>query len=378
MEKIGDFTNSNPDLMKLFSNSFKIIDWYIIKKFLGTYFFTILLIIAIVIIVDFNAKIDNFISKSAPAGAILFDYYLTFIPYFVNLFSPLFVFIAVIFFTSKLADNSEIIAILSNGVSFSRLMRPYLLSAAIIALITLVLSSYIIPPGNVIRIDFQNKYVRDKRVVYSANIQLEVEPGIIAYFDRFDSSNNTGYRFSLEKFDNKELVSRMTAKTIVYDSAYHWTAKEYLIRDFSGMKENIVMGEKIDTTLSIIPSDFMISVNDAEQMTGSQLKTYISRQKKRGIGNIQLFEIEYHRRYAMAFAAFILTIIGVSVSSRKVKGGMGFNIGIGLLLSFSYILFMQITSSFAISGFVSPFIAVWIPNFLYAFIAVFLYRRAPR
>jgi lipopolysaccharide export system permease protein len=361
-----------------FKNSFKIIDRYIIKKFLGTYFFTILLIIAIVIIVDFNAKVDNFISKSAPAQAILFDYYLTFIPYFVNLFSPLFVFIAVIFFTSKLADNSEIIAILSNGVSFRRLMRPYILSAAIIALITLILSNYIIPPGNIIRIDFQNKYVKDKRVVYSANIQLEVEPGVIAYFDRFDSSINTGYRFSLEKFDNKNLVSRMTAKTIVYNSDYHWTVKDYLIRDFSEMKEKIEIGEKIDTTLSIIPSDFMISVNDAEQMTSAQLKTYISRQKKRAIGNIQLFEIEYHRRYAMAFAAFILTIIGVSVSSRKVKGGMGLNIGIGLLLSFSYILFMQISSSFAISGTVSPFIAVWIPNFLYTFIAAYLYRKAPR
>jgi lipopolysaccharide export system permease protein len=328
--------------------------------------------------IDFNAKIDNFISKSAPTQAIVFDYYLNFIPYFVNLFSPLFVFIAVIFFTSKLADNSEIIAMLSSGISFRRLMRPYFASAALIALMTILLSSYVIPPGNIIRIEFQNQYVRDKRVVYSSNIQLEVEPGLIAYFDRFDSSVNTGYRFKLDKFDDKELVSQMTAQSIVYDSAYHWIIKDYIIRDFVGLKEIVSMGEKIDTTLTIVPSDFMISVYDCEQLTTPQLKKYIDRQRKRGIGNIQLFEIEYHRRFAMAFAAFILTVIGVSVSSKKVKGGMGMNIGIGLLLSFSYILFMQVSSSFAISGAVSPFVAVWMPNIFYAIIAVYFYKKAPR
>jgi lipopolysaccharide export system permease protein len=328
--------------------------------------------------IDFNAKIDNFISKSAPTHAIIFDYYLNFIPYFVNLFSPLFVFIAVIFFTSKLADNSEIIAMLSSGISFRRLMRPYFASAALIALMTILLSSYVIPPGNIIRIEFQNKYVRDKRVVYSSNIQLEVEPGLIAYFDRFDSSVNTGYRVKLDKFEDKELVSQMTAQSIVYDSAYHWTVKDYIVRDFVGLKEHISTGERIDTILTIVPSDFMISVNDCEQLTTSQLKEYIDRQKKRGIGNIQLFEIEYHRRFAMAFAAFILTIIGVSVSSKKVKGGMGMNIGVGLLLSFSYILFMQVSSSFAISGLVSSFIAVWTPNIFYAIIAVYFYKKAPR
>jgi lipopolysaccharide export system permease protein len=328
--------------------------------------------------IDFNAKIDNFISKSAPTQAIIFDYYLNFIPYFVNLFSPLFVFIAVIFFTSKLADNSEIIAMLSSGISFRRLMRPYFVSAALIALMTILLSSYVIPPGNIVRIEFQNRYVRDKRVVYSGNIQLEVEPGLIAYFDRFDSSIKTGYRFSLDKFEGKELVSQMTAQSIVYDSAYHWTVKNYMIRDFTGLKETITVGDKIDTTLTIVPSDFMISVNDCEQLTTPQLKKYIDRQRKRGIGNIQLFEIEYHKRFAMAFAAFILTIIGVSVSSKKIKGGMGMNIGIGLLLSFSYILFMQVSSSFAISGMVSPFIALWMPNVLYAIIAVYFYKKAPR
>ena len=355
----------------------KIIDWYIIKKFLGTYFFAILLIISICVMFDFNEQLDKFIKNEAPSKAIVFDYYLNFIPYFINLLSPLFVFIAVIFFTAKMADNSEIIAILSNGISFKRLMRPYMISATLIAVMTIILSSFIIPPANVTMNNFKNRYIRDKRVVWEQNIQLEVEPNIIAYFDRFDANNNTGYRFSLEEFEGKKLKSRLTAQQIVWDSAYHWTIKDYMIRDFIGMKEIISSGGSIDTTLTIIPSDFMISVYDSEQMTTPNLKKYIDRQKRRGIGNIQLFEIEYHKRFAMAFAAFILTIIGASLSARKLKGGMGMNIGIGLVLSFSYILFMQVSSSFAISGLVSPFIACWIPNLIYALIAAYLYRKAP-
>ncbi|GHT79462.1 membrane protein [Bacteroidia bacterium] len=356
----------------------KIIDWYIIKKFIGTYIFAIMLIIAVAVMFDVNNKIDNFIRSEAPTKAILFDYYLNFIPYFVNLFSPLFVFIAVIFFTSKLADNSEIIAILSSGMSFRRFMRPYMISATLIALVTFLFNSYIIPPANITRIDFENKYIKDRRTSYSSHIQLEVEPNVIAYFDRYDAVTNTGYLFSLEKFKDKELVSRLTAQRIVWDSLYHWTVKDYMIRDFVGLKEQIRTGELIDTTLTIIPSDFMISVYDCEQMTTPKLKSYIDRQKKRGIGNIQLFEIEYHKRYAMAFAAFILTVIGASLSSRKVKGGMGLHIGIGLVLSFSYILFMQVSSSFAISGLVSPFVAVWFPNVIYAGVAAYLYTKAPR
>ncbi|MDH8702210.1 lipopolysaccharide export system permease protein [Dysgonomonadaceae bacterium PH5-43] len=353
------------------------IDWYIIKKFLGTYFSAILLIISICVMFDFIEKVDKFIDHNAPTSAIIFDYYVNFIPYFINLLSPLFVFIAVIFFTAKMADNSEVIAILSSGISFTRLMRPYLVSAGFIAVMTFILSSYVIPPANVKRIEFQNKYVRDKRVVWGDNIQLEVEPNVIAYFDRFDANNKTGYKFSLERFEGKELKSRLTAQQIVWDTAYHWTLKNYLIRDFKGLTEELKSGAAMDTTLTIIPSDFMISVNDCEQMNTSELRTYIERQKKRGIRQIHLFEIEYHKRFAMAFAAFILTVIGASLSARKKKGGMGINIGLGLLLSFSYILFQQVSSSFAINGLVSPFIATWFPNVIYAFIAAYLYTKAP-
>ncbi|MDR1369393.1 MAG: LptF/LptG family permease [Dysgonamonadaceae bacterium] len=363
--------------MKL-NTGLKIIDWYIIKKFLGTYLFTILLIIAITIVLDYNQKMEKFMQRDAPFDAIVFDYYMNFIPYFVNLFSPLFTFIAVIFFTSKLADNSEIIAILSSGVNFNRLMIPYMISALFIAVLTFSLNSYIIPKGNIKRYEFEDKYYKDRRIDYAANIQLEVDPNVVLYLDRYNNNDGIGTRISLDKFEGKTLKSRLTAQTIKYDSLNHWTINNYMIRNFTRLKEEVITGDKIDTILNIIPSDFLISEIDNEQMTTPQLSKYIERQKKRGIGNIQPFEIEFHKRFSMAFASFILTVIGASLSSRKIKGGMGLNIGIGLLLSFSYILFMQISSSFAVSGLLSPFVAVWSPNFLYIFIAAYLYSRAPR
>ena len=354
----------------------KKIDIDIIKKFLGTYFFAIALIISIAVVFDINEKLDSFLN--APLKAIVVDYYLNFIPYFANLFSPLFTFIAVIFFTSKLADNSEIIAMLSSGISFRRLMIPYMISAAIIAGVTFYLNSYVIPPANVTRIEFQNKYVKNKKVDYASNIQLQVEPGVIAYMSRYDNNTKTGYRFSLEKFEGKILKSRLTAQTVTYDSAYHWIIKDYMIRNFNGMREELTRGSRLDSIITIEPSDFLISRYDSELMTTSALKTYIDRQKKRGVANIKDFEIEYEKRFAMTAASFILTVIGMSLSSRKVKGGMGVNIGIGLLLSFSYILFSTVSSTFAVSGATSPRVAVWLPNIVYSIIAVYLYRKAPK
>ena len=356
----------------------KRIDWYIIKQFLGTYVFAIALIISISVVLDIKEKIDKLLNPDLTLKSIILVYYFKFMTYLSNLFSPLFTFIAVIFFTSKLADRSEIIAMLASGMSFRRLMLPYAVSATIIAIVTFILNAYIIPPANETRIDFQNKYIRNKKVDYVKNAQLEIEPGIIAYFDSYDARSNMGYRFSLEHFEDKKLISRLTAKSIKYDSLYQWTVIDYMIRDFDGMREHIFQGSRKDTTLTIVPSDFLISVNDCETMTTPELNTYINRQKKRGIGNIQTFQIEYHKRFATIMAAFILTSIGASLSSRKIKGGMGMNIGIGLALSFSYILFMTVTSTFAINGYVSPAVAAWIPNIVYTFIAIFLYQKAPR
>ncbi len=351
----------------------KILDWYIIRKFLGTYLFAIALILAITVMFDINEKLDAFLK--APLKATIFDYFLNFLPYFANQFSPLFTFIAVIFFTSKLADNSEIIAMLSTGMSYNRLLRPYMISAAVIALATYVLSAYIIPPANVERIEYTNTYVKNKRVDYGANIQLQVAKGEIAYMSRYDNLQKTGYKFSLESFDGKRLVSRLTAQSIRWDTLHNWTVRDYMIRDFEGQREIIRRGQRLDTVIPFEPRDFLISKNDHETMTSPELREYIERQKARGVANIKSFEIENHRRYAMTAAAFILTVIGMALSSRKVKGGMGVNIGIGLVLSFSYILFMTVTSTFAVSGATSPFVAMWIPNIIYSIIAIVLYYR---
>lgn len=353
-----------------------LLDMYIIKKFLGTYIFAIILILAITIVFDINEKLDAFME--APLKATIFDYFLNFLPYFANQFSPLFVFIAVIFFTSKLADNSEIIAMLSSGMSFRRLLRPYLISAAVIAMATYLLSAYIIPPANVKRIAYTNTYVKNRRVDYGDNIMMQVAPGQIAYMSRYDNTTKTGYRFSLDLFKDKKLVSRMQAQSIKWDTLYRWQVRDYVIRDFKENREEIQRGYKLDTVIPFEPRDFLISRNDQETLSTPQLRQYIDRQKQRGVANIQAFEIEYHKRYAMCAAAFILTVIGMSLSSKKVKGGMGVNIGIGLLLSFSYILFMTVTSSFAVSGMTSPMVAMWIPNIIYAIIALLLYLKASR
>ncbi len=358
----------------------KRLDWYIITKFLGTYVFAIALIISIAVVFDFNDKMDKFMEHDAPWTAIVFQYYMNFIPYFANLFSPLFVFIAVIFFTSKLAENSEIIAMFSTGMSFKRMMRPYMISAAVIALTTFMLGSYVIPRGSVTRLNFEDKYVKKKKQSAVSNVQLEVSKGVIAYIDNYQDYNKTGNRFSLDKFDGKKLVSHLTARRIVYDTTAvnKWTIHDYMIREMDGLKESITRGTKLDTIIPMDPSDFLIMKNQQEMLTSPQLGTYIDKQRARGFANIKEFEIEYHKRIAMSFASFILTIIGMSLSSRKVKNGMGLYLGIGLGLSFSYILFQTISSTFAVNGNVPPVVAVWIPNVLYAFIAFFLYKRAPK
>lgn len=358
----------------------KRIDYYIIKKFLGTYVFAIALILSIAVVFDFNEKMDKFAQNEAPWQAIVFDYYANFVPYFANLFSSLFVFISVIFFTSKLAENSEIIAMFSTGMSFKRLLRPYMVSAAIIAIVTYFLGAFIIPNGSVTRLNFEDKYYKQRKANTARNIQLEVDTGVIAYIDRFENYNQTGYRFSLDKFVDKQLVSHLTARSITYDTAqvHHWIIKDYMIRELTGMRENITKGDQLDTILVMEPSDFLIMKNQHEILTSPALSEYIDKQKQRGFANIQEFEIEYHKRIAMSFASFILTLIGVSLSSRKVKGGMGLHLGVGLALSFSYILFQTVASTFAVSGSMPPVIAVWLPNILYMGIAFYLYKKAPQ
>jgi lipopolysaccharide export system permease protein len=359
----------------------KRLDRYIISKFIGTYIYSILLIISISIVFDVNENLAKFSTYGAPVKAIVFDYYANFVPYFSCLFSPLFVFIAVIFFTSKLAGNSEIIAMLAAGVSFKRLLRPYLISAAMIAIVNFCLGAYVIPKGNITRLDFETKYKNKKRNLSATNVQLMVGPGVIAYIQQYDDRTKTGYGFSLDKFQDKKLISHMTASTIRYDSISetrnHWKAMNYKIRTLKGLKEEIKSGTQIDTMILMEPMDLIFSRGQQETLTSPELRQYISKQIERGSGNVVQYEVEYHKRIATSFASFILTIIGVSLSSRKRKGGMGLYLGIGLALSFAYILLQTVSATFAIQADTPPMLAVWIPNILYFFIAYFCYRQAP-
>ncbi len=357
---------------------FSILDRYIIKKYLSTFFFSMVLIISVSVVFDYAEKIDDFSMNNAPAKAIIFDYYLNFIPFFTNLLTPLFAFISVIFFTSKLAYNTEIIAMLSTGMSFKRLLVPYFISATIIGIMSFILGGYVIPASNKTRLDFEDKYYKKFRSESAYNVQMELEPGVIAYFERYEESIDRGYNFSLEKFEGKKLVSRLTAQYIDMDSLYHWHLSNYVKREFIGMREIMNMGERLDTVIRMDPQDFFISGLDAPQMTNTKLYNYLKRQKERGIPGAQMFENEYHNRFAMPFAALILTLIGVSLASRKVRGGTGLHLGIGIALSAIYVLFTTVSATLAINSSMPSLLAIWLPNIIFTAIGIFLYMRAPK
>jgi len=375
-EKVNQFMNWLNDHSPLSR-----LDRYIIGKFLGTYFFSIALIISIAVVFDINEHIDKYLSKNAPAADIIM-FYVNFIPYYANLFSQLFVFISVIFFTTKLAENSEIIAMMSTGVSFKRLMRPYMISAAVICVLTFVMGAYIIPRGNVERVKFENTYRRRYAVTFTSNVQLEVDTGVIAYLSRYEDNVKTGYDFTLDKFVNKKLVSHLQAAMIQYDTLSeepnHWIIKNYTERDLKGMREVITSGGRIDSVINMQPQDLLIQKGQQQTLTNPQLEEYIAHQKQRGFANIQAFEVEYYQRGASSFAAFILTAIGLSLSAKKRKNGMGISLGVGLLLSFAYIMFQTISASFAIKANFPPMLAVWIPNIVFMFIAIYCYKFAPK
>ena len=354
------------------------LDRYIIRLFLGTYFSSILLILSVAIVFDINERISKFLNPECSLYEIVFHYYLNFVPYYANMFSPLFVFLSVIFFTSKLAEKTEIIAILASGVSFKRLLRPYLFSAAIIALLTFLLSSFVIPPGSRVRNDFQNKYFRDKRQTYAESVQIQVSPSLFAYIHSYSADNKTGYNFMLDKFEHNTIKSRLTAQTAEYDTLNTWRLYDYSITRYGAKRDTLERGTQLDTTINLKPQDFLISAVDAETYTTPVLHQYIGELKSRGATNVGLLEVELQKRYAAIPAAFILTIIGVSLSSRKRKGGTGLSLAIGIALSFTYILFLTLASSFTASGVLSPIVAAQMPNAIYAIIAIFLYKKAPR
>ena len=356
----------------------KRIDWYIMKKFLMTFFLSLILIIGIVIIFDISEKIDDFVSKEAPLKAIIVDYYVNWVPYFMNMFSPLFVFISVIFFTSIMAANSEVIAILSCGISYHRMMVPYLITATLIALLSLALNLWVIPRANAPRVAFEQKYIKRHRVTAGRDIHYKLEDDRYVYMESFSTWNNTAYNFTLEELSENGLVSKISAESARWDSTTaSWRLRNYFIRDYgTGLQDRVRSGKQLDTVLSLTVDDFYRNKYTIIQLDRNQLNELIRTQRARGDNNVMFAEIEKNNRLSMPFSAFILTIIGVSLSTRKRRGGIGWNIALGIALGFSYILFMKFSEMFVHTGTLPASIALWLPNVLYLIIAAFLYHRA--
>ncbi len=356
---------------------YKTIDFYITKKFLGTFFYAIALILSIAVVFDVSENLDEFLSKDVPLKEIVVNYYMNFIPYFANLFSPLFTFIAVIYFTSKMAYNTEIIAILSSGVSYTRLMRPYMVSALILAIFSFSLGNYIIPPATKTMNEFRMKNIDNTRIGVERDIHRQIEPGVYIYMRSY-TPNDVGNVFTLERFDGSKLVEKLTADNIRWDKETDkWVINNYWKRTIFDGYELLESGYRIDTTLNMKPDEFRVKKNEMETYKTPELKKEIKLMKTRGVNTIE-WDIEKHKRMATPFSTFILTLIGVSLASRKIKGGLGFHLGLGLALSFSYILFMQISTVFAISGSAPVFVSMWIPNILYSLIAFFVFRWAAK
>lgn len=354
------------------------LDWYIIRKFLGTFFFSIVLILSIAVVFDLTEKMDNFFEHQIPLREIIVDYYIPFIPYYMNMFSSLFIFISVIFFTSKLAGNSEIIAMQAAGMSYHRLMVPYAISATILFLLSFIMAGWVIPNSSARMLNFTDKYVERFTKENARNIQMEVTPGTLLYIESFQRRSKIGYRCSVEQYEGKTLVSRTTADRIYYDSLQYWHLDHYTKRTFDDMVESLESGVRLDIELPIYPEELFITAQEAQQMTNPELREYMDRQRARGSGNVKAFEVEYHKRWASPLGAFIMTLLGVTMSSRKVRGGMGKNLGIGIVLTAIYILFSTVSTTFSVNNVMSPFMAAWLPNLVFLAISIPLYIRASK
>ncbi|MCQ2115937.1 MAG: LptF/LptG family permease [Bacteroidales bacterium] len=358
----------------------KILDVYIVKKFILTFFVALLLIIGIIIIFDISEHIDDFVSKQAPLKGIIFDFYLNLIPYYMNMFSPLFVFITVIFFTSKMAANTEIVAILSCGISFHRMMVPYIFSALLIFGVSLSLNHYVIPKANAKRIAFEYKYIKDSNANYDRNTHYQIAPGEFAYVESFSNWNNTAYKFTLETIEDNRLKTKISAETAVWDSTFAgWRLKKYFIREYSeGLEDKIRSGAQLDTVINLTIADFKRNKKTVTTLDKKNLDEFIRTQEMRGDASVQQTLIERHTRTALPFSAFILTIMGVALSSKKKRSGIGWNIAVGIALAFTYILFLRFSEMFVFTGTMSPAVALWMPNVIYAVIAAVLYKIAPK
>jgi len=356
------------------------LDWYIIRKFLTTFFMSLLLIVGIVIIFDVSERIEDFVRREAPLHAIIFDYYLNYIPYFMNMYSPMFVFLTVIIFTSKMTQDSEIIAILSSGISYHRMVVPYMVSAVFIALLSLGLGLWVIPKANGPRVEFEQKYIPRTKAHSGRDMHYKLENNRYVYIESFSGYNNTAYNFTLEDISDGQLHSKLSAESAQYDTLTGvWKLRNWFIRDYTGgMEDRIRSGRQMDTVLSLTRDDFFRNKYTIQRLDERELDQLIETQTQRGDASVSTALIEKNNRFSLPFSAIILTIIGLSLSTKKKRGGMGWNLAAGLALGFSYILFMQFSEMFVMTDTLPASIAIWLPNYLYAVIAAALYIKAPK
>jgi lipopolysaccharide export system permease protein len=373
----------------------KILDKYILKKFLTTFFFSITLILMIFIVFDIKDKLSSFTSNHIPLKEIIFDYYLMFIPYYGNFFSPLFIFISVIFFTSKMAQQTEFIAILSSGTSFNRLLRPYIIGACILSFSSLLFNHFILPKAFKIKIGFEDKWINKNYNNDEQNIHRKIGPNRILYIESYDNKSNTAFKVSLEDVVSNKQTFFLSADKMTWDSL----SSEWILTNVRERK--IVIQDGLDTLknqkpiyrqinhlypskrikLEFSPIDMWRDESKIETKPYFELKEYIAREKAKGSSRIELYEVELYKRSSFPFATFILTIIGVCVSSRKVRGGVGIQIALGLVLSCIYIMLMYVFITVATTGFASsfsPLLGVWTPNIIFSFVAFYFYRTAQK
>ncbi len=368
----------------------KLIDRYILKKFLGTFVFSITLILLIFIVFDIKDKVSAFVTNKIPIQEIITDYYLMFIPYYGNFFSPLFTFISVIFFTSKMANRTEFVAIFSSGTSFRRIIRPYLIGAFIIAGTSLVLNHFILPKATKIKIGFEDKWINKNYNSEANNLHIKIGPTTILYLESYDNKENKAIKVTIEEVLNNRQTYFLQAESM------KWDKRKKQWKMLNGCERKITEQERLDTIqnqkpvfkqtntfftekfvkIDFKPSDMWRNESKVEVMSYFELKKYIIREKLKGANQVELFEVEQYRRTSFPFATFILTIIGVSIASRKVRGGVGLQIALGLLLSCVYIMLMYIFNTIATTGFAPPLLAVWIPNIIFSIVALYFYKTA--
>lgn len=357
----------------------KLLDWYILKKFLTAFVYVVFILVAILCVIDFTEKSDDFIRGGVPYSLVFKEYYLNYVPYIANMFSPISIFIATVFVTARMATHTEIIAILSSGVSFKRIMVPYLIGSIIIGIVIFYMIGWVIPNANKVRINFENQYLKSQFFFSGENVHMKIGPNTYAYLEKYNSAINTGYQFSLETIEDGKLKTKLKAKMLTWQPEKKtWLMDEYSIRTINGLKETLVQGSNKDTLINLTPEDFSNSYMLHETFTLTELNAYITKLKEKGVENIETYLTEKYERFTYPFAIIILTMIGVIASARKSREGSGKEIAFGFLLAVVYILFVLISQSFSNLGSMGPLMASWLPNIIFSLIGFIMYKNVPK